>query len=601
MRNFYMKVLSTLLAVFCLANVSAQTITINYEQEGNGSPQLNYYSTGFVNTYVDLQVGENVIPDVKYMTDKIGNEWIPCFKLIFIPNPAGKLEEIYINGIPDSQAMSDYEVSGSFIYIIEEKADYEFSLKFVYDGAEAEVFTHNIIGNFTGEGTVQCDYVDTEGQQQSVELQAGENKINVMQESDGSYRMRVTPNPGEGLECTYLVADGYDEYALLDEYEQQGYADLVFYEGGNVVKNLYVRFEEPEEYDINVTYSVYGSGSTDYSYVSETTGSEVTGSFRLGENVFEDIKFDEVYALTVIPQPADNYAVTRVMIDGVENAEALASIEESGSFTLTSAEGRDDYELEMVYEPSEPIVVETHDVTLKANGYMIWQFKYSNVAEQRQDVFTIYERDTVVTLPDNAFCSWNYSASTDYVVRGLLVNGEPYDLPYIYIDKDMEIGLDLVANEYFEVNVETPAGGEIYVDYANFSLEIGDYEWVPLTEGQTVVSGTDIRLTIYAYDYYALKDIYVNGQSVKSFTVQEDVYEYTYEMTVWEDVEIKCDFYTLSSVNDVAADPVEMNVFAIDGRLVKKCMATSAKEATQGLPSGIYIVNGEKVVVDNAY
>ena len=34
-------------AMLCWVGVNAQTITINYEQEGNGSPQVEYLNSSF--------------------------------------------------------------------------------------------------------------------------------------------------------------------------------------------------------------------------------------------------------------------------------------------------------------------------------------------------------------------------------------------------------------------------------------------------------------------------------------------------------------------------------------------------------------------------
>ena len=62
---------------------------------------------------------------------------------------------------------------------------------------------------------------------------------------------------------------------------------------------------------------------------------------------------------------------------------------------------------------------------------------------------------------------------------------------------------------------------------------------------------------------------------------------------------VRVDFHYLSSVNDTSADPVEMHVYSVDGRLMKSCMARTPQEAATGLPDGIYIVNGQKVVVND--
>ena len=591
-----MKIYLALAVMFCAMGMDAQTVTINFEQEGNGSPVVEYLYDPQNVRQSPLQEGANTITphwSVKF----INNDWIPCYQLTFFPNPAGELKDILVDGITNTQYMYDYETTGSFVILLEEKRDWDLSIKFVYDDAEEEVYTHNIYGNISGDGTVLCEYTDAEGNPVSINLNAGGNMLNVMQESDGSYHMRITPQPAEGLACTYLVADDYEEYALLEEYEEQGYADLVYYDS-RVTKNLDVRFEEPEEYDIAVDYSVYGSGSTDYSYVSEATGEEVTGYFALGENVFDDIAFDSNYSLRVTPRPAEDYLVTAINLGGVADEEALAEYEANGYFTLTSTTGREDFELEMVYEHDGPIEVVKHTVILKANGEMVWELRHSNVQEGRQDVYRVGQEDVVVELPDGAFCTWNYTYDYNYVVRGLLIDGVMLEDYYITVDRDMEISLDYVRNEQYSVTMEKPTvEGEAYLQYQSFNQEIGDYEWLTLEEGQTVSAGTRIRASIYAFVDYAISEIRVNGEPVVTFTREDDVYTYNYETEVYDDLAIEIEFYNLVSVDEVSADPVEMQVYAIDGRLLTTRMASDVKEATQGLPAGIYIVNGIKVAV----
>ena len=252
----------------------------------------------------------------------------------------------------------------------------------------------------------------------------------------------------------------------------------------------------------------------------------------------------------------------------------------------------------MVYEHDGPIEVVKHTVTLKANGEMVWELRHSNVQEGRQDVYRVGQEDVVVELPDGAFCTWNYTYDYNYVVRGLLIDGVMLEDYYITVDRDMEISLDYVRNEQYSVTMEKPTvEGEAYLQYQSFNQEIGDYEWLTLEEGQTVSAGTRIRASIYAFVDYAISEIRVNGEPVVTFTREDDVYTYNYETEVYDDLAIEIEFYNLVSVDEVSADPVEMQVYAIDGRLLTTRMASDVKEATQGLPAGIYIVNGIKVAV----
>ena len=100
-------------AMLCWVGVNAQTITINYEQEGNGSPQVEYLNSSFMPTFVDLAQGTITITDAKYNPKNINGEWISCYQLIMHPNPAGKLLDIQRDGFTDTQAMSDARCSAT--------------------------------------------------------------------------------------------------------------------------------------------------------------------------------------------------------------------------------------------------------------------------------------------------------------------------------------------------------------------------------------------------------------------------------------------------------------------------------------------------------
>ena len=54
----------------------------------------------------------------------------------------------------------------------------------------------------------------------------------------------------------------------------------------------------------------------------------------------------------------------------------------------------------------------------------------------------------------------------------------------------------------------------------------------------------------------------------------------------------------INSVDGVYAEPVQMYVYSVDGMLIRSCMAKSVDEAVDGLAQGLYIVNGEKVLVE---
>ena len=77
----------------------------------------------------------------------------------------------------------------------------------------------------------------------------------------------------------------------------------------------------------------------------------------------------------------------------------------------------------------------------------------------------------------------------------------------------------------------------------------------------------------------------------------DEEFEYTYEGTVWGPVALKMETKAIMSVDEAVAEPVEMHVYSVDGVLVRSCVAETVEEAVNGLAQGLYIVNGQKVVV----
>ena len=65
-----------------------------------------------------------------------------------------------------------------------------------------------------------------------------------------------------------------------------------------------------------------------------------------------------------------------------------------------------------------------------------------------------------------------------------------------------------------------------------------------------------------------------------------------------ENIEVSVSFVSTKSLGEVVTEPVMMKVYATDGHLVKSCMAKSVAEAVADLENGLYIVNGNKVVVN---
>lgn len=583
-----------------VGRMSAQTITINYEQVGDGKPQMEYVSNAWVPIFTDLVAGEYVITDIRYSTKNVNGEYKQAYEVLIHTNAVKELLKVEVDGVENKQYLNDGK-AGTFRMFFLEQKDYTVSLKLTYSdegGIVEDPFTHNLVGSFEGEGTVNAAYTDILGEAQDVALKNGDNKLNVA-ERDGVYNIRVTPAPAEGHMLKYIFCEGYEEDALLAEYNEKGYVDLAF-TGKDITASLIVKFKAIPRADVILNYSQEGEGSADYYYYSADNENEkVEGTVAAGENLFNNmyLHYSKNYRLYIVPKPAEGYVLDKVILDGVENSLHKSSYELDGYFFLEPREAGITYNLKLVYVSEEPQEPEGHKVVIKANGDVEYVIKYSNIEEQKQEYFLVSDEDVTVYLPDNAFCSWDYSYNPNFTVRGLLLNGEPLEEQTFNVTADMEISLDYVTTEYFELEYEQPENGEIIVEYKEYDIEVYDYVYVPYEAGLPLMTGTAYRVTYIADADSYIASVKISGEEVVSSTIEDPLYEFVYEGEVWGPVTIEADIRKEVSVNDVAAEPVAMTVYGIDGRVVRTCMAKSAEEAVTGLEEGLYIVNGEKVLV----
>lgn len=600
MRTNYLRVLLAMVLMLFVGRMSAQTITINYEQVGDGKPQMEYVSNSWTQTFDDLVAGENVITDIRYSTKNVNGEWKQAYEVLIHTNAVKELLKVEVDGVENEQYLNDGKAGTFRMYFLEQK-NYTVSLKLTYSdegGVVEDPFTHNLVGSFEGDGTVRAAYTDVFGEAQDVALNNGDNKLNVA-DRDGIYSIRITPVPGEGQMLKYIFCEGFEEDALMAEYNENGYVDLAF-TGKDLTASLVVKFKAIPRADVILNYSQEGEGSADYYYYSADNENEkVEGTIAAGENLFDNMYFhnSKNYRLFVIPKPAEGYVLDKIILDGVENTLYKSSYDLDGYFYLEPREEGMTYDLKLVYVLEEPQEPEGHKVVIKANGDVEYVIKYSNIEEQKQEYFLVSGEDVTVYLPDNAFCSWDYTFSQNFTVRGLLINGEPLEEQTFSVTSDLEISLDYVQTEYFELEYEKPENGEIIVEYKEYDIEVYDYVYVPYEAGLPLVTGTTYRVTYIADGDSYIASVKICGEEVASSTIEDPMYEFVYEGEVWGPVTIEAEILEENSVNGVSAEPVSMTVYGIDGRIVRTCMAASAQEAVAGLEDGLYIVNGEKVLV----
>lgn len=382
----------------------------------------------------------------------------------------------------------------------------------------------------------------------------------------------------------------------IPEDTKAGSLKLVF-EGGEEPSEP----EVPEDYDMAINLTVEG-GEAEVSYwyyKADPLDEKQEGVLAAGMNYLDNMYTSTFshYQINLAVTAADGYAVKEVYVDESPTSYSPDNIviqrENSGT----------EVNVRVVCEETLPEGY--HTITLKSTGIEGLTY-YINVPNKEMTQTSAHfsgTEDVVVPIHDGGYFTWNYSASLDYTVRGLLVNGQPLkevseDGQTYVVKSDVVLELDYMATEYCEVTYEEPVGGKMYVEYQEYDLEAG-YVYLPLDlePGTTLMTGTNYRVTFEAAEDYALTAAYVNDEKVFEADAADEEFEYTYEGTVWGPVALKMETKAIMSVDEAVAEPVEMHVYSVDGVLVRSCVAETVEEAVNGLAQGLYIVNGQKVVV----
>lgn len=443
-----------------------------------------------------------------------------------------------------------------------------------------------------GEGHIEYWYYLAEPLDATQEgiFSEGLNKLyNMYYSKISNYSVYVTVVPAEGytLKSLYIGQTDYSAwYGPNEEFSLMSTSKGDTYE-------IKVKFEkEAEKADMIVNYTQEGNGNMSYFYY--TDDADATGYMEEGSNEFWDMYLDSYgnYKMYLTATPEEGSILKSLTVDGVDKT---AEYNESGNLMLTSTGGQT-FDVKAVFEGEEPEPT-GHKVVIRANGDIEYHIKFSNTAEQKQEFYYVSDKDTTVYLPDNAFCGWNYTYNPNFTVKNLLINGEPLLEPTFTVTSDLEISLDYVETGYYELEFEQPENGEIIVEYQVYDMEVYDYVYVPYEAGLTLQTGTGYRVTYIADEDSYIANVKVNGEEVMTSTIEDPVYEFVYEENVWGPVSFEAEILTEISVDEVAAEPVQMTVYSVDGVLVRSCLAKDAKEAVEGLAKGLYIVNGQKVVV----
>ena len=478
-------------------------------------------------------------------------------------------------------------------------------IEFTDNASPGDEFIYGFNVEVEGEGTVDYYYANSLPKYLRGTFELGVlNKFNdVWHSSFGGYWMNIIPVPAAGWKVDAVYSGGT---ALEFDEENQWY-EVNTETAGTVFDIKVVFVEDVKDFDVAVNLTVEG-GEADVTYTYYTVDDqEMTGTVNAGMNEYSNVAYSESlggYTVDLNVTAAEGSMVKEIYVDGVLSQYG------TDFASLVSTEKGHVFEVRVVCEQAAP--EEVYTITMKATGneevsYLI------NLSIPSLKQVTPYNssatEDVIVTVPKSAtdaYFSWNRTVPANYTFRDFLVNGQSiYDVSaetggqLYYIKGDVELELVFFETGYFVLTYDEPEGGEIIIEvYDYFDMNIGDYTARPYETGEPIATGTKYRVTFYADEEYALTGAYVNDEKVFEAPATDEAAEFGYTGTVWGETNFRMETVLINSVDGVYAEPVQMYVYSVDGMLIRSCMAKSVDEAVDGLAQGLYIVNGEKVLVE---
>lgn len=466
-------------------------------------------------------------------------------------------------------------------------------IEFTDNASPGDEFIYGFNVEVEGEGTVDYYYANSLPEYLRGTFELGVlNKFNdVWHSSFGGYWMNIIPVPAAGWKVDAVYSGGT---ALEFDEEKQWY-EVNTETAGTVfdIKVVFVEDVSDADMIIDLTVENYEGvegGSATVSYVG--------GTLVEGENQLSGILSGESYEVALSVVPAAGYAIRDIYIDGDKTYNA------PGAVYISRAEKGSVVNVRVVCD-------EAYTITMKKTGVegVSYNIRLALLdLKENRFYMSAADEDVTVAVPKSVsspYFTFGYDCGLDYTYKDLLVNGQSImDVSadgagqQYNITGDVELELVFVETDYYELTTVACEGGNYYIEYEEFDFQLGDYVWMPYEEGMmTLMTGTAYRVTFEAEEGYALLGAYVNDEQVFTATVADEEYEYTYEGVVWGPIEFKMVTKPLS-VDGVYAEPVQMYVYSVDGMLIRSCMAKSVDEAVDGLAQGLYIVNGEKVLVE---
>ena len=526
----------------------------------------------------------SVLPSGKF-TVTINPEAAAGYEIASATANGEELDVTYweIQGIKVNTADTEVNLVLNFEPIVVE----DFVVNFEVDG------TSNML--FTADFDVDAGFIY--GEDVVVDGDSFTYKTDKLFEGNGGWYVSMMTNDDKKastLDSVYI--NGTFDETLTTNLQMSGSANFGLPKDVNpaTIKLVFEDAGKPDaDMIVNLTVENYEGvegGSATVSYAG--------GTLNVGENKLYDILSGGSYEVALSVIPAEGYAIRDVYIDDVKTYNTPEAV------YITRAEKGSVVNVRVVCD-------EAYTITMKQTGvegvsYNI-RLALLDLKENRY-YMSAADEDVIVAVPksvSNPYFTFNYDCGLDYTYKDLLVNGKSIkDVSadgsgqQYNITGDVELELEFVETDYYELTTVECEGGNYYIEYEEYDFQLMDYVWMPYEEGMmTLMTGTAYRVTFEAEEGYALLGAYVNDEQVFSATVADEEYEYTYEGVVWSPIEFKMVTKPLS-VDGVYAEPVQMYVYSVDGMLIRSCMAKSVDEAVEGLAQGLYIVNGRKVVVE---
>lgn len=381
MKKLFTFCLAMVVCVLFAGKASAQTFTINYEQEGEGAIYLQALIGGFNPTDFDLVEGEPLVVENVHWSNKQlpDGSYVLAYELNFYLK-SGQVEKVAVDGV-ESQEYTDALKSGLLRLQFTEQGNYTVDLKVTFSGGgETPVedpYTVNYKANIIGEGTLTATFTDADsGEEVSKELVNGDNKLNV-KAVDNMFNVRFTPKAAEGYGFDFLYVQGYDTYDdVAPAIAENGYFDAQT--GASFTeRQVEVKFVEVADGDMAVIYEQEGEGSCAYRYASKEE-SEVykEGELAEGENLFTDMYFDGYnYKIYLDPKPASGYRLSEFVVNGTTYA-----YDGSESFVYTTDAPGKFVEVKTVFIEAPVYSVTVADVQ---NGTVTVEYKVAGETEYK--------------------------------------------------------------------------------------------------------------------------------------------------------------------------------------------------------------------------